>query len=114
MSLQVLDFEYHADAPKPILADRGHFGVTGSGDMEVIMEKKELGGAVKVRVHTPVRGFDAVWKKVLERFVTENHLGNLSMEINDDNATPVVVSLRLCQALAEVNSEGSVRHVVME
>ena len=68
------------------------------------MESADLGGAVKVKVVTPVTGFDQVWNKVLGRFVNENSLGDLSIEINDNNATPVIVSMRLRQALAEIQA----------
>ena len=104
MSLQVLNYTYHAEHPKAMRAARGHFGVTGSGDLEIMLEKADLGGSVNVRVNTPVTGFDDVWEKVLERFVAESSLGDVNIEINDDNATPVVVSLRLRQALAEANA----------
>jgi len=98
-----LDFEFKAENPKAIASDF-HYGVVGSGDMEVIMEKKDLGGKAKFRVVTPVVGFDAVWEKVLGRFVQESGVGDVSFEINDNNATPVVVSIRMRQALAEMNA----------
>ena len=105
MAKQLLnfDFEFQAEHPKPIAADF-HYGVVGSGDMEVIMEKKDFGGKAKFRVVTPVAGFDSVWEKVLQRFVQESGIGDASFEINDNNATPVVVSVRLRQALAELNA----------
>lgn len=78
-----------------------HSGVVGSGDMEVLMEKKRQNGQVNVKIVTPVVGFDEVWKKVLERFVTEYAVGDLNLEINDNNATPFIVSMRLKQALLE-------------
>lgn len=96
-----LDFEFKAENPRAIAADF-HYGVVGSGDMEVIMEKKDLGGKAKFRVVTPVVGYEAVWEKVLERFIQQTGLGDVSFEINDNNATPVVVSIRLRQALAEL------------
>lgn len=98
-----LNFEFKAENPQPIAADF-HYGVVGSGDMEVIMTRQELGGKAAFRVVTPVVGFDAVWEKVLARFVQENGVGNVSFEINDNNATPVVVSIRMRQALAEMNA----------
>ena len=102
--LNELKFEFKAntDTPKNFPAEFLHYGVTGSGDMEVIMEKKPLAGAVKVKVVTPVTGYDEVWRRVLERFVNETGIANASLEINDCNATPVVVSLRLRQALSEI------------
>lgn len=69
------------------------------------MEKKDLGGAVKAKVVTPVKGFDAVWEKMLGKFVDDTGVGNVSIEINDDNATPIVVYVRLRQALAEATAK---------
>jgi len=104
MALNELNFEYKVDSPVKVGLSVHHYGVVGSGDMEVIMESADLGGAVKVKVVTPVTGFDQVWNKVLGRFVNENSLGDLSIEINDNNATPVIVSMRLRQALAEIQA----------
>ena len=101
-----LDFEFKAENPKAI-ASSFHYGVVGSGDMEVIMEKKNLGGKAAFRVVTPVSGYDAVWEKVLGRFVQESGVGDVSFSINDNNATPVVVSIRMRQALAELAAAGN-------
>ena len=98
-----LNFEFRAEKPKAI-SSTFHYGVVGSGDMEVIMEKKDLGGKAAFLVVTPVVGFDAVWEKVLDRFVQESGVGDVSFTINDNNATPVVVSIRMRQALAEMNA----------
>ena len=101
-----LNFEFKAANPKALASDF-HYGVVGSGDMEVLMEKKALGGAARFKVVTPVSGFEAVWEKVLARFVEESGVGDVSFEINDNNATPVVVSIRLRQALAELSAATS-------
>ena len=90
MALQVLEFEFKSAATQEIAKEWSHLGVTGSGDLEVLMEKKALNGGVKAKVVTPVKGFDAVWE---------------SIEINDDNATPIVVYMRLRQALAEATAK---------
>jgi malonate decarboxylase delta subunit len=100
--LNELNFEFKVDTPKDFPAEFLHYGVVGSGDMEIIMEKKPLGGAVKIKVLTPVAGFDESWRRALNRFVNDTHIANASIEINDCNATPVVGSLRLRQALAEI------------
>lgn len=99
--LHELVFEFKAVAPTDFSAQFLHFGVVGSGDMEVIMEHQDLAGGVRVKVVTPVTGYDEVWRRVLERFVNDTGIANVSLEINDNNATPVVVSLRLRQALSE-------------
>lgn len=108
MALNTLNMEFKVENPTSINKEISHLGVVGSGDMEVLMEKVDLGGAVKVKVVTPVVGFDRIWNMVVEKFVKDNSLGNLSIEINDNNATPVVVSMRLRQALAEANKESEV------
>ncbi len=104
MALNELTFEYKVDSPAKLEFGVHHYGVVGSGDMEVLMETGDFGGAVKVKIVTPVTGFDKIWGKVLERFVNDNNLGDLSIEINDNNATPVIVSMRLRQALAEIQA----------
>lgn len=60
---------------------------------------------MKAKVVTPVKGFDAVWEKMLGKFVNDTGVGNVSIEINDDNATPIVVYMRLRQALAEATAK---------
>lgn len=105
-NLHQIVFELKAEIPANFAADFQHYGVVGSGDMEVIFEHAELDGAVRIKVVTPVVGYDEVWRLVLERFVNETSIANASIEINDNNATPVVVSLRLRQALSELSSGG--------
>lgn len=98
--LHELIFELKAENPSEVPPEFQHFGVVGSGDMEVIVEHQDLQGAVRVKIVTPVSGYDEVWRRVLERFVNATGLADASIEINDNNATPVVVSLRLRQALS--------------
>ena len=101
--LHQLTYELKAKTPADFAADFRHYGVVGSGDMEVILESMNLDGAVRIKVVTPVTGYDEVWRSVLQRFVNETGIANASIEINDNNATPVVVSLRLRQALLELS-----------
>ena len=101
MALEILEFEIPSPNTQTIAREWSHYGVTGSGDMEVLMEKKDLGGNVKATVKTPVKGFSPIWEKMLKKFVDDTGVGNVSLEINDDNATPIVVYMRLRQALAE-------------
>lgn len=101
MALNHLEFSYDGVAGASIPGGWSHSGVVGSGDMEVLLTKKEQGGKVVVKVCTPVRGFDQVWDRVLSHFVTESGCGDLLIEINDNNATPFIVCLRLQQALSE-------------
>lgn len=105
MALQHLQFEFDSENTQTIDQDWFHLGVTGSGDLEVMFVKKDLGGKVQAKVCTPVVGFDAVWEKMLGKFVNDTGVGNIVIEINDDNATPIVVYMRLRQALAEATAK---------
>jgi len=105
--LHEINFKFKAENPTEFPADFLHYGVVGSGDMEAIVEKHDLGGEVTVKIVTPVIGYDAVWQRVLQRFVDDTGIANAKIEINDNNATPVVVSLRLRQALAEIVEGGA-------
>ena len=46
-----------------------------------------------------------MWEKVLDRFVRDSGLADVSVEINDNNATPVVVGMRMRQAVEEARKE---------
>ena len=46
-------------------------------------------------------GFDHIWEIVLKRFLDSGPLGNMQVSINDNNATPAVVALRIQQALQQ-------------
>lgn len=102
MALQELNFNFKKKkGSQSIPGEWFHAGVVGSGDMEVLLCRKELAGAVQALVRTPVTGFDQVWETVLQRFIEQYDLGNLTIEINDNNATPYIVFMRLQQAFLE-------------
>ena len=105
MALNELNFTFTPEEPNAFPIEWHHSGVVGSGDMEVMFEQKDLGGKVEVKVVTPVSGFDDVWERVLERYVNSTGVSDASIEINDNNATPVVVSMRLRQATREAFGE---------
>ena len=44
MELQEFNFEYKVEVPVELPVPWIHFGVVGSGDMEVLMERKDLQG----------------------------------------------------------------------
>ena len=105
MALLNLEFQFESENTQTITPEWFHMGVTGCGDMEVMFIKKDLGGKVEATGCTPVIGFDAVWQRMLEKFVNDTGVGNIVIEINDDNATPIVVYMRLRQALAEATAK---------
>ena len=69
MALRELNFTFTPDDPRPLPVGWFHRGVTGSGDMEVMLEQRNLAGDVQVKVCTPVVGFDEVWERVLENLL---------------------------------------------
>lgn len=101
MALTELTFTFEQSEVSGELKEWSHTGVVGSGDMEVMMEARKMGGRTVVKVVTPVRGFDEVWERVIAKFAGEYPVGNLYIEINDNNATPFVAYMRLKQAMEE-------------
>jgi len=107
MALHQMEFEFTGrECSDTLPIPWSHTGVVGSGDMEVLLRRADLNGAVRVKVVTPVRGFDDIWEKILEKFVRESGLVDTTIEINDNNSTPFIVGLRLKQALVEAREEG--------
>jgi malonate decarboxylase delta subunit len=97
--MESLTFEYRggrplASAPPAILA-----GVVGSGNLEVLVEPTDLGGACRIEVLTAAVGFGPIWQAVMDDFFDRHRVADVRISINDVGATPAVVSLRLDQAL---------------
>ncbi|WP_372177939.1 malonate decarboxylase acyl carrier protein [Xanthomonas axonopodis pv. phyllanthi] len=74
-------------------------GVVASGNLEVLVERVPLDGAMEIEILTAARGFGAIWQAVLDDFAARHPLRDVRISINDVGATPAVVSLRLEQAL---------------
>jgi malonate decarboxylase delta subunit len=89
--------EFNYPGAKRLITKRAHVGVVGSGDMEVLLEPNNEGGA-RVFITTSVNGFGDAWKAVLDRFFSQFD-GAVCIYINDAGATPGSVLLRLEQAV---------------
>ncbi|MBV6851295.1 malonate decarboxylase acyl carrier protein [Xanthomonas euvesicatoria] len=74
-------------------------GVVASGNLEVLVERVPLEGAMEIEILTAARGFGAIWQAVLDDFAARHPLRDVRISIKDVGATPAVVSLRLEQAL---------------
>lgn len=98
--LESLSFSFEGGRPAgafaPVLV-----GVVGSGNLEVMVESTG-GDGCDVQVQTSARGFGNIWQAVMDDFRLRHPVGGLRVSINDMGATPAVVSLRLDQALAEL------------
>lgn len=79
--------------------DHALVGVVASGNLEVLVERLPLDGAMEIEIVTAARGFGAIWQAVLSDFAARHPLRDVRILINDVGATPAVVSLRLGQAL---------------
>jgi malonate decarboxylase delta subunit len=97
--MEQIEFDY--PAAKRRITKKAHVGVVGSGDMEVLMEPAQSGGA-HVSITTSVDGFRDSWKALFDRFFSRFG-GAVRIEINDAGATPGSVLLRLEQAVEVIN-----------
>jgi malonate decarboxylase delta subunit len=77
--MEQLKFDYPSAVRR--VTREAHVGVVGSGDMEVLMQPAETGGA-QVSIRTSVNGFGASWKAVLDRFFAK-YDGAVRIDIND-------------------------------
>ena len=78
-------------------------GVVGSGNLEVLIEPDPTApGAVTFSVETPIPGYRESWLAALEDFAAHYALGGSKATIHDQGAPPVVVKLRLRQALDQI------------
>lgn len=73
-------------------------GVVGSGNLEVIIEENNSNDT-DFTIETSVANFKPIWELVISDFVKEYQPIGLRFTLNDNGATPAVVSLRLRQAL---------------
>ncbi len=103
--MEDLNLELASKGPARLHGGAVVSGVVASGNCEVLIEGGAPGSACYVIVHTPVRGFNAIWQAVLSDFAARYEAGGLRIEINDVGATPAVVGLRLDQAM-EAWAEG--------
>lgn len=77
-------------------------GVVGSGNLEIIIEENKT-SKTQFKICTSVDNYKHIWSMVIEDFVKEYQPVGLKFTINDNGATPPVVSLRLRQAIEEFN-----------
>jgi malonate decarboxylase delta subunit len=100
--LETLDYAFAGQQPAgkftPILV-----GVVGSGNLEVLIEPA-AGNECSVHIETSARGFGTIWQAVVRDFHERHPLAGVRVSINDMGATPAVVSLRLNQAVQELQS----------
>jgi malonate decarboxylase delta subunit len=98
--LESLDYSFAGQRPAgafaPVLV-----GVVGSGNLEVLLEPAS-GQHCTVHIETSARGFGSTWEAVVGDFHRRHPLAGVRVSIHDMGATPAVVSLRLDQAVSEL------------
>ena len=100
--------EYEFKAAGGATAARKKFclvGVVASGNLEVMMEHQPLDGKCVLVIDTAAAGFAVSWQAVIADFMDRHHPANLRVSINDNAASPAVVSLRLDQAYETLTGE---------
>jgi malonate decarboxylase delta subunit len=98
--LETLNFSFSGGRPVGVFAPV-LVGVVGSGNLEVLLEAVS-GDSCVVHVETSARGFGSIWQAVMDDFHARHAMSGLRISVNDMGATPAVVSLRLDQAVAEI------------
>ena len=79
-------------------------GVVASSNLEVMAERRDLGGKCRFEIATTAANFSTTWEAVLADFMDRNRPSDVLFSINDFAAVPPVVSLRLDQALEELTT----------
>lgn len=102
--METLTFDYRGGRPVTGAPATGTpavtlVGVVGSGNLEVMVEPADLGGACRIEVLTAAVGFGRIWQAVMDDVFARHGVADVRISINDVGATPAVVSLRLDQAL---------------
>ena len=100
--METLNFRFENGA-MPLSGAAHLVGVVSSGNLEVLIESAQLGGACEIEIKTAALGFGATWQAVMDDFQARWQLRDTRVSINDMGATPAVVSLRLDQAVESVN-----------
>jgi malonate decarboxylase delta subunit len=101
--MEKLTFEFEG-GPIPPAAGASYVvvGVVASSNLEVLAQRKDLGGKCRFEIATTAANFSETWKVVLVDFMDRNKPRDVLFSINDLSAIPPVVSLRLDQALEKL------------
>ena len=104
--MEHLEYEFKAAGGKAVFKNNFSIvGVVASSNLEVMIEVKELGGRCLFSIDTAASGFAESWKAVVSDFMERHKPANLQVSINDNAASPAVVSLRLDQGFEALTGE---------
>lgn len=83
-------------------------GVVGSGNLEVLIEPNpSKADQVSYSVSTSIPGYQESWLAGLQDFSAHYAVGGTTITIHDQGAPPVVVLMRLRQALDHLHTNPS-------
>jgi malonate decarboxylase delta subunit len=99
-AMLTLKFTHIAASRLPGTKTQAITGVVASGNLEVLLERVLPDASCEIEIATPVKGYDATWKAVVDEFVARSSPGGLRISINDGGARPDTVYLRLMQGCA--------------
>jgi len=101
--MENLTFEFEGGA-KPLKPGIPYVmaGIVASSNLEVMAERRDLGGKCRFEIATTAANFGEAWKAVLTDFMDRNKPRDVLFSINDFSAIPPIVSLRLDQALEQL------------
>ncbi len=104
--MEHLQYEFDGGAkPPPVGPAYVVVGVVASSNLEVMAERRNMGGKCRFEVATTAAGFAETWKAVLSDFMERQKPRDVFFSINDFAAIPPVVSLRLDQAWEQLSEE---------
>ncbi|QNH14488.1 malonate decarboxylase acyl carrier protein [Xanthomonas sp. SI] len=103
--METLRYRYDGRLAPNGRLDQVLVGVVSSGNLEVLIEPQELGGAMQIEIVTAADGFGSIWQAVLDDFAARHPLRDVRISINDVGATPAVVGLRLDQAVEALQED---------
>lgn len=83
-------------------------GVVGSGNLEVLIEPNPAApDSVAYSVSTSIPGYRDSWLAALSDFADHYAIGGTNITLHDQGAPPVVIKMRLRQALDQLTSANS-------
>ena len=98
--MERLNYRFTGGRP-PASAQARLVGVVGSGNLEVLIEPAPQDAACTIEISTAAHGFGAIWEAVMTDFFARHPLAGVRISVNDNGATPAIVSLRFDQAVEE-------------
>ena len=96
LNMEKMEFQFDTTG-KRSQGNRTVCGVVGSGNLEVIVEENKTLHTI-FNVQTAVEHYRPIWKMVIDDFVSDHKPVGLHFTLNDNGATPAVVSLRPLRA----------------